>query len=102
MPALIVEWTIPIEDISSECGSRLLHHPVLPKEILVLTVQSSMTILRTMIRVTYHLTESQVATLRAKSKESGLSVAELIRRAVDGYFEKPKKNGAANEKRSKA
>ncbi len=36
-----------------------------------------------MIRVNLHLTEKQLAQLRKLSKETGLSVAELTRRAID-------------------
>ena len=39
-----------------------------------------------MKRVQYHLTEKQVEELRALSSKTGLSVAEHIRRAVDGYL----------------
>lgn len=38
-----------------------------------------------MIRVNYHLTARQIEELRRLSKETGLTVAELIRRAVDAY-----------------
>ena len=38
-----------------------------------------------MIRVNYHLTDKQISKLRELSKDTGLSVAELIRRAVDKY-----------------
>lgn len=38
-----------------------------------------------MIRVNYHLTEGQAAALRELSRRTGLTVAELIRRAVDDY-----------------
>lgn len=44
-----------------------------------------------MKRVNYHLTDLQADKLRALSKKTGLSVAELIRRAVDEYLEKTKK-----------
>jgi catalase (peroxidase I) len=40
-----------------------------------------------MIRVNYHLTDKQVIELKAMSKDTGLSVAELIRRALDKYME---------------
>jgi hypothetical protein len=36
-----------------------------------------------MIRVNFHLTDRQLKRLRAESRRTGLSVAELIRRAVD-------------------
>lgn len=43
-----------------------------------------------MQRVNYHLSEVQHAQLRKKAKELGLSVAELIRRAVDAWLESEK------------
>jgi len=46
-----------------------------------------------MIRVNFHLTESQIKKLRILSKKGGLSVAELIRRAIDKFL----KNGGLNE-----
>ncbi len=45
-----------------------------------------MTKMRTMIRVTYHLTEQQVKAVKAEKKRTGLSVAEIIRRALDAYL----------------
>lgn len=39
-----------------------------------------------MKRVNYHLTEKQLEDLRKASEKSGLSVAELIRRAVDAFL----------------
>jgi hypothetical protein len=48
-----------------------------------------------MIRVNFHLTEKQLARLRAESRRTGLPLAELIRRAVDASqekFGKPKEN----------
>jgi len=44
-----------------------------------------------MKRVNYHLTEMQIESLRRFSKKTGLSVAELIRRAIDEYLKKRKK-----------
>jgi arsenate reductase-like glutaredoxin family protein len=41
-----------------------------------------------MKRVDYYLTESQIEQLKKLSKQSGLSVSEIIRRALDKYFEK--------------
>jgi len=41
-----------------------------------------------MKRVNYHLTEKQLEALRQESEKSGLSVAELIRRAVDAFLER--------------
>lgn len=40
-----------------------------------------------MVRVTYHLTEKQFATLKKLAKQTGLAVAEIIRRSVDAYLE---------------
>lgn len=37
-------------------------------------------------RVNYHLTVEQVKKLKRISKSTGLSVAEIIRRAVDEYI----------------
>lgn len=37
-------------------------------------------------RVDYHLTIPQVKALKALSAKTGLTVSELIRRAVDGYL----------------
>jgi hypothetical protein len=39
-----------------------------------------------MKRVNYHLTQKQIEALRAVSTATGLSVAELIRRAVDAWL----------------
>ena len=39
-----------------------------------------------MKRVQYHLTDKQLAALRALSKKTGLAVADIIRRAVDAYL----------------
>jgi predicted DNA-binding protein len=44
--------------------------------------------------VTFHLTTDQRAKLRELSERTGLSVAEMIRRAVDAYLE-------ADERRKK-
>jgi predicted transcriptional regulator len=41
-----------------------------------------------MIRVTYHLTRVQLDRLRAIARETGLSVAELIRRAIDAFIDR--------------
>jgi len=41
-----------------------------------------------MKRVNYHLTELQLKQLKKLSKQTGLSVAELIRRAIDKYLGK--------------
>jgi hypothetical protein len=39
-----------------------------------------------MKRVDFHLTERQIEELREMSKDTGISVAELIRRAVDMFL----------------
>ena len=41
-----------------------------------------------MKRINHHLTEKQIKKLKALSKKSGLSASELIRRALDEYFDK--------------
>ena len=41
-----------------------------------------------MKRVNYHLTELQIEKLKKLSKQTGLSIAELIRRAIDEYIKK--------------
>jgi hypothetical protein len=41
-----------------------------------------------MKRVGYHLTEREICSLRKLAIRLGLSVAELIRRAVDEYLKK--------------
>jgi len=41
-----------------------------------------------MKRKLHHLTEKQIEGLKKLSKETGLSVAELIRRAIDDYLDK--------------
>ena len=43
-----------------------------------------------MKRTNIYLTEPSVAQLQALSKETGLSVAELIRRAIDDFLKKQK------------
>ncbi len=44
-----------------------------------------------MHRVNFHLADSQIEKLRKLSEKTGLSVAELIRRAIDAYAEESKK-----------
>jgi aspartate/methionine/tyrosine aminotransferase len=39
-------------------------------------------------RVGFYLTDLQIQTLKKVSKKTGLTVSEIIRRAVDGYLEK--------------
>jgi len=41
-----------------------------------------------MIRVNFHLTNSQIKKLKKLSKQTGLKVAELIRRAIDDFLRK--------------
>ena len=40
-----------------------------------------------MKRVNYHLTEEEIARLQYLSNETGLAVADIIRRAVDEYLD---------------
>lgn len=44
-----------------------------------------------MKRVNYHLTELQIKGLAKLSEDTGLSVAELIRRAIDALLKKEAK-----------
>lgn len=39
-----------------------------------------------MTPVTHHLTEQQIGRLKAESQRTGLSVAEIIRRAIDAWL----------------
>jgi predicted DNA-binding protein len=51
-----------------------------------------------MKRVNYHLTETQIKQLKAISKKTGLTVAELIRRAIDEFLKKDRRpNGIPSE-----
>jgi len=51
-----------------------------------------------MKRVNYHLTETQIKQLKAISKKTGLTVAELIRRAIDEFLKKDRRpNGIISE-----
>ena len=47
-----------------------------------------------MIRVNYHLTDQQIERLNAESERTGLSSAEIIRRAVDLYLDVSSNGGA--------
>lgn len=50
-----------------------------------------------MKRVNYHLTEKQIEALTKYSESTGLSVAELIRRAIDAWLKKERnKNSQVN------
>lgn len=40
-----------------------------------------------MKKVNYYLTQKQIAQLRALSSETGLTISEHIRRAIDAYLE---------------
>jgi predicted DNA-binding protein len=40
-----------------------------------------------MKRVNYHLTEKQIKRLQVFARKTGLTVAEIIRRAVDEYLD---------------
>lgn len=43
-----------------------------------------------MKRINHHLTNLQIKQMRELSRQTGLSVAELIRRAIDEYIKKQK------------
>ena len=43
-----------------------------------------------MKRVNYHLTEKQIERLKELSDRTGLTAAELVRRAIDEYVKKQK------------
>ena len=43
-----------------------------------------------MKRIDLYLTEPQIEAFKKLSKKLGLSVAELIRRAIDAFLDKPK------------
>jgi predicted DNA-binding protein len=51
---------------------------------------SGVYIIHTMKRVNYHLTGEQIGRLQFLSGKTGLTVAEIIRRAVDEYLDKRK------------
>ena len=44
-----------------------------------------------MKRVNYHLTEDEIKRLQGLAEKTGLSVAEIIRRAVDEFLDKKEK-----------
>jgi hypothetical protein len=56
----------------------------------------------TMKRVNYHLTEDEIDRLQSFSAKTGLTVAEIIRRAVDEYLDrkenKMREEGAKKKK----
>jgi predicted DNA-binding protein len=54
-----------------------------------------------MKRINYHVTEDQFSRLKDASERTGLSVAELIRRAIDSYLGsaiEPRKQGKRRSK----
>lgn len=46
-----------------------------------------------MKRVNYHLTDLQIKKLNEISDNTGISIAELIRRAIDDYLKKQSRKG---------
>jgi len=44
-----------------------------------------------MKRINFYLTDKQVAKLKLLSKESGMSVSELVRKAIDSFLKKAKR-----------
>jgi len=49
-----------------------------------------------MIKITVYLTEKQIQGLKALAKETGLSYSEHLRRAVDEYLTKLRKERAGD------
>lgn len=47
-----------------------------------------------MKRINFYLSKIQIERLNKLSKKSGLSASEIMRRAIDEYWEKQKKGGA--------
>ena len=41
-----------------------------------------------MKRINHHLTEKQIKMLKTLSKKNGLSASEILRRALDEYFDR--------------
>jgi predicted DNA-binding protein len=54
-----------------------------------------------MKRVNYHLTEEEITRLQALSNKTGLSVAEIIRRAVDEYLDRKERKSMKKEGKKK-
>ncbi len=52
-----------------------------------------------MKRVNYHLTEEQIRRLQVHSDKTGLSVAEIIRRAIDEYLDRKEDDGGGKKKK---
>ena len=48
-----------------------------------------------MTRVNFHLTERQMILLREMADSTGLSVAEIIRRAIDAYLDRIERRAKA-------
>jgi hypothetical protein len=69
---------------------------------LPLTPIRRMPIMRTMIRVSYHLSEQQRMALLRLSEKTGLSMAELVRRAVDAMLESRPMGDENERKRTNA
>ena len=53
--------------------------------------------IQTMKRVNYHLTEAEITRLQALSNKTGLSVAEIIRRAIDEYLDRKERKNMEKE-----
>ncbi len=56
-----------------------------------LTLIDELCILTIMKRIEFYLSEKQISALRKLKKLLGLSVSELVRRAIDEFLEKHKK-----------
>ena len=57
--------------------------------------------IQTMKRVNYHLTEAEITRLQALSNKTGLSVAEIIRRAIDEYLDRKERKNMKKEGKKK-
>ncbi len=57
--------------------------------------------IQTMKRVNYHLTEAEITRLQTLSNKTGLSVAEIIRRAVDEYLDRKERKNMKKEGKKK-
>ena len=54
-----------------------------------------------MKRVNYHLAEEQIKRLQGLGEKTGLSVAEIIRRAVDEYLDRKERKNMKKEEKKK-
>jgi predicted DNA-binding protein len=54
-----------------------------------------------MKRVNYHLTEAEITRLQTLSNKTGLSVAEIIRRAIDEYLDRKERKNMKKEDKKK-